>query len=409
MKVLIVGAGGQGGACASILARFDEIEEIRLGDLKSEIAEKVRSQITVGQDKITSITVNATDSEDVANAAAGMDIVVDMVMPWMVPYVMRGALKAGANYINTAFDTPFWEEFREGKKPEQLTLYNEFKEAGLTALFGCGFAPGWTNVIARKFANMLHTVDTIKMRVGKVSQVPDESPYDWIFRKWNPGWSPKQALIDCASPTFAFEDGKFVKYEPYAGIEICPFPKPMGEQPVTHHSHEENYSMPFTFNDVKNVEFKYNLQPQPAIFYVTGLLNRDTVEVDGVKIKPLDLVASLIQPPADNIFGATDEQLAYADKTALVELVVQVSGTKDGKPVTYTANCPKMNAPGPELKKLFGTALVYVALPLAVGVLTIGQEDLPKGIIFADQLDPDKFIERMMGTGYPYKWTETAS
>ena len=30
MKVMIVGAGGQGGACASILARQDAIEEIRL-------------------------------------------------------------------------------------------------------------------------------------------------------------------------------------------------------------------------------------------------------------------------------------------------------------------------------------------------------------------------------------------
>ena len=42
MKVLIVGAGGQGGSCASILARQDMIDEIRLVDLKEETAKKLQ-------------------------------------------------------------------------------------------------------------------------------------------------------------------------------------------------------------------------------------------------------------------------------------------------------------------------------------------------------------------------------
>ena len=41
MKVLIVGAGGQGGSCASILARQDNIEEIRIVDLKEETAKAI--------------------------------------------------------------------------------------------------------------------------------------------------------------------------------------------------------------------------------------------------------------------------------------------------------------------------------------------------------------------------------
>jgi saccharopine dehydrogenase-like NADP-dependent oxidoreductase len=277
----------------------------------------------------------------------------------------------------------------------------------LTALFGCGFAPGWSNVFARKFANELDTVDSIKMRVGKLTRIPGEAAYGWYFRKWNPGWSPKQALIDCASSTFVFEGGKFVEYAPYEGIELCPFPKPMGEQPVTHHSHEENYSMPFTFKGVRDVEFKYNLQGQPAIFYTTGLLSQEELEVNGVKVKPLDVVAALIAPPAENIFGATEDQLEYADETSFVELIVIVEGMKDGKRLRFSVNCPKMNAPGPALKRLYGTALVYVALPLSIGVLTLGDTPLEKGIIFADQLDPDRFIERMMATGYPYQWTES--
>ena len=140
MKVLIVGAGGQGGSCASILARQDCVDEIRLVDLKEETAKEVADHI--GGGKIRTGTVNAIDPDDVARAAEGVDVVVDMVMPWMVPYVMKGALKAKANYINTAFDAPFWDKFVEGVAVEDMPLCKEFKEAGLTALFGCGFAPG---------------------------------------------------------------------------------------------------------------------------------------------------------------------------------------------------------------------------------------------------------------------------
>ena len=83
MKVLIVGAGGQGGSCASILARQDSVDEIRLVDLKEETAKAVADHI--GGGKIRTGTVNALDPDDVARAAEGVDVVVDMVMPWMVP------------------------------------------------------------------------------------------------------------------------------------------------------------------------------------------------------------------------------------------------------------------------------------------------------------------------------------
>ncbi len=405
MKVLIVGAGGQGGSCASILARQDNIDEIRIVDLKEETAKAIADHI--GSDKVKTGTVNATDPDDVAKAAEGVDVVVDMVMPWMVPYVMEGALKAKANYINTAFDAPFWDKFVEGVAIEDMPLCREFKEAGLTALFGCGFAPGWTNVIARRLANRLDRVDSIKMRIGKATHLPDEHEYDWVLRPWNPGWSPKQALVDCAAPTYALEDGKYVQYPPFGGLEMWDFPEPVGHLPVTHHSHEEIYSMPATFKGVKDVDFKYYMMYQPAIFYAMGLCSQDKIRVGDVEVAPIDVVTAMVPPPQNNIFGATDEQLEYADKTAFIELVVEVAGEKDGRKVAWTANCPKMNAPGPELKKLYGTALVYVSLPLATGTMLIDEIDMPKGIIFADELDPEVFIDRMMGTGYPYKWKET--
>lgn len=407
MKVLIIGAGGQGGACASILARQNSVEEIRLFDLDAKTAAEVAAQID--SPKIVTGEVDATKPEDVASAAKGADIVVDMVLPWMVPYVMRGALQAKSNYINTAFDIPFWDEFLKGKAPEELTLSKEFKEAGLTALFGCGFAPGWTNVLARRFADRLDSVSDIRMKVGKKTVIPGEKPFEWVLRPWNPGWSPKQALTDYATPGYALENGKFVEYPPFGGLEMYDFPEPVGRLPVTHHSHEETYSMPATFKGVKNVEFKYCMMMQPAVFYASGLCSSEEKEIGGTKIKPIDVISSMLPKPGGNLFAESDEELIWADQSVFTELVVEVSGRKNGKPATWTANCPKMNAPGPQLKKLYGTALVYVALPLATGILLMNENPLKKGVIFADELDPEQFIERMMSTGYPYRWKETFS
>ncbi|MBR0598903.1 saccharopine dehydrogenase family protein [Sinanaerobacter chloroacetimidivorans] len=398
IKVLIMGAGGQGGPCASILSRFENIEQIRLVDIDEKTAEKAASHI--GSTKITTGKVNATDSEDVARAAQGVDIVVDVVMPWMATYVMRGALKAGANYINTAFDTPFWDELLTGK---ELTMDQEFKEAGLTALLGCGMAPGFTNVIAKYYGNKLDRVEEIHMRVGKKKLAKEK--YEDLITPWNPGWSPKQALLDCSNPTYALEKGEFVLYSPFSGIEECEFPEPVGILPVTHHSHEEIYSMPRTFPDLVECNFKYFIMPPSAMLYALGLTSQEEVEVNGVKVRPLDLVVSRIPNPGNAFFHENAEALAEADKTAFFEMIIEVAGKKDGERVKYKINCPKMNAPGPELLKLYGTASVNVALPLSIGAVQILEKPQP-GVIFADQLDPGRFLELMMGTGYPYKWKE---
>lgn len=175
---------------------------------------------------------------------------------------------------------------------------------------------------------------------------------------------------------------------------------------VTHHSHEEIYSMPATFKGVKNLDFKYYMMYQPAIFYASGLCSQEKIKVGDIEVAPIDVVAAMVPLPQNNIFGVTDKQLEEADRKAFIELIVEVSGEKDGKKLKYKANCPKMNAPGPELKKLFGTALVYVALPLAIGTLILGDTELKKGIIFADELDPEDFLKRMLDTGYPYEWKE---
>jgi len=397
MKVLIVGAGGQGGPCASILARDPDVDEIRLVDIDPAIAERVANKI--GSDRIKTGAVNATVVEEVANAARGVDLVMDFVMPWMATYVMRGALQAGANYVNSAFDVPFWDELTAGRP---LSLDKELKEAGLTALLGCGMAPGFVNVIARLYCDKLDEVESIKIRLGK--KKTGGGQYDDYIVPWNPGWAPVQALKDCNDSAICYQEGSHVRVPPYSGIEEWEFPDPVGKLIVTHHSHEEPYSMPSSIGKgIKYCDFKYYLHPQPAAMVALGLASDQEVEVKGVKIKPIDLVAAVLPKPGNAFLEEDPGKYAYTDAHNYVAMDIEVKGKKEGKEKTYLARLPNMNVPGQKNYDLFGTSLVNVALPAVTGAKLIAEGGY-QGIVFAEQLDPVRYLELIMGTGYPYRW-----
>ncbi len=397
MKVLIVGAGGQGGPCASILARDPKTVEIRLADVDKAIAEKVAAKI--GSPKIKTFKVDATKTDEVAQLAKGVDVVIDLVMPWMASYVMRGALSAGANYVNTAFDTPFWDEFADGKP---LTMQEEFRSAGLTALLGCGMAPGFINVIARQYCDKLDSIEHVKIRLGK--KKTGGGPYDDIIKPWNPGWAPIQALKDCADSPICFEDGGYKRVGPYDGIEEWQFPEPVGKLLVSHHSHEEPYSFPTNVGKgIKYCDFKYYVACHPAALVSLGLASDKEVDVKGMKVRPIDLVAAVLPKAGNAFFDEDPSKFGYNDAHNFVSMVVEIKGAKNGAEKTYTIHCPNMNAPGQAIFDLFGTSLVNVALPAVTGARLIA-EGAQKGVIFAEQLDPEKFLAAIKETGYPYKW-----
>ena len=111
MKILVVEHGTQEDRCIGELAKDPDIELIKIGypRLNGKIA-------TFNHEKVQFSQLNATDSDAVAEAAAGMDFVVDMADPWMSSYIRKGALQARSSYVNPKSDTGFWRKFMEGKR-----------------------------------------------------------------------------------------------------------------------------------------------------------------------------------------------------------------------------------------------------------------------------------------------------
>ena len=75
---MIVGAGAQGGPCASILAGEEGVSEIRLGDIDLGMARNVADKIN--STKIQPIRLDASLKDNVIQAAEGVDIIINFTL-----------------------------------------------------------------------------------------------------------------------------------------------------------------------------------------------------------------------------------------------------------------------------------------------------------------------------------------
>ena len=118
-KVLVVGAGAQGGPCASILARDKDVSQIVLGDIDLDLANKVKEKTK--SDKVTAMKLDAGKAEDIEIAAEGVDVIINLVVTWFCSNIMRAALESGAHYVDASFGEPILTLIME-KQPLEVEM-----------------------------------------------------------------------------------------------------------------------------------------------------------------------------------------------------------------------------------------------------------------------------------------------
>ena len=413
-KVLIVGAGAQGGPCASILARDKDISEIRLGDIDVELANKVKDKIK--NDKLTVLKLDAAKIEEVEKAAIGVDVIINLTLTTFNSNIMKAALINGAHYVDTSFGEPTLLDIRARdnilcqiieKRPIELS--DEFEKAGLTALVGCGGSPGVVNVLARYVCDKLDRVDEIRIKIGEKRLGNSEE----VVSGWEPTWSPFRALWGYAVEPTVFEDGEYRKYPIFSKCENYTFPDPAGVVPIVYHQHQEQISLPhFIGKGIRYCDFKYPVDTLAGAFIKMGFTNSEAIEVKGVKVAPLDVLMKLVRHPVDSFF--TEDENTTKLPLNLAEIcVLEIKGAKSGEEITYQISWPFTlfsNAQEKsEVYKKFGATLIGVALPAAIGAKMCIEGDAKRGVICAECLDPVKFLGMMSDMGCPVKFNELIS
>src|SRR6266542_829047 len=104
MKILVVGSGGVGAAFAPIAARRDFYDRIVFADYDETRARSVVDRYDGGTGRFAAARVDASDASRVAELcrAEGVTHVLNAVDPRFVMPIFRGALDAGATYLDMA-------------------------------------------------------------------------------------------------------------------------------------------------------------------------------------------------------------------------------------------------------------------------------------------------------------------
>jgi len=403
-KILIVGAGGQGAPCASILARDKDTSEIVLGDIDLDLVNKVKNKI--GSDKVTAVKLDAGKVEDIERAARGVNAVINLTLCQFNSNIMDAAVKSGAHYVDAAFGEPIWQQLAE-KRP--LEFDNEFKRAGLTALVGCGGSPGITNVLTRYICDKLDRVDAICIRDG--TKCLEETKE--VVSTWEPDWSPEIALADYAAEPIVFEEGKHKIYPPFSGCEEYNFPAPVGSLLISYHIHEEVVMLSrFIGKGIKHVEFKFAVDPVAGALVKMGFANLEPINVKGVRIVPLDVLMQLIRHPVEDFFNE-DENVAKFPSRFVEPMVIEIRGAKSGEDVEYKISWLYSIFTNSEEKlefyRKFGTTAIAVALPAIVGAKMCMEGEADRGVIAPECLGAVKFLKMMAELGAPVNFYEACS
>src|SRR4051795_3300327 len=311
MRILLVGAGGVGGAITRIAARRSFFEALVVADYDPVRADKAVA--AVADPRFTAARVDASDEAAVGALLADhrCDVLLNATDPRFVMPLFRAALAAGATYLDMAMSLshPHPERPHEatGVKlgDEQFALAGEWEARDQLALVGIGVEPGLSDVFARYAADHLFSsIEELGVRDGADLSVRGHD--------FAPSFSIWTTIEECLNPPVVWEAGRgWFTTEPFSEPEVFDFPEGIGPVACVNVEHEEVLLMP-RWVDARRVTFKHGLGEEfidvLKTLHKLGLDTTEPVSVRGESVSPRDVVAACLPDPAslgDRMSGRT--------------------------------------------------------------------------------------------------------
>lgn len=312
MKMLVLGAGLQGSACAFDLLLHTDAA-VTLADVNPDHVAAFAKQ--AGGDRLTLATLDARDPKAVRSLMEGHTAAMS-ALPYYFNYDMaRLAVEAGLHFADLGGNTEIVRQ--------QQGLEAQASEKGISIMPDCGLAPGMVNILAAEGIRRLDEVDAVRLYVGGLPQHP-EPPLNY-----NIVYSLEGVLDYYTTPSWIMRDAHPTTVEALSEIEMVPFAVHGGELEAFHTAGGIS-TMPWEFEgEIPVMEYKTLRYPGHAEIMKAirglGLLDLDPVRVKDASIVPRDVFISLADP-----------KLRKPGVHDLVALRVAVSGRRGGKAVTVT-------------------------------------------------------------------------
>jgi saccharopine dehydrogenase-like NADP-dependent oxidoreductase len=303
MKAIVLGCGLVGGLIAKDLAK-DKDFQVTVADIN----EKKLDELTKETD-IRGIKTDLSSSEAIRKIVVDQDIVIGAVPGFLGFNMLRSVIEAGKNIVDISF-----------MAEDTLSLDELAKKNGVTAVVDMGVAPGMSHMIVGYVDSLLDETESAAILVGGLPVIR-EWPYEYKI-----AWSPKDVIEEYIRPARLIEGGKIIEKAALSDIELVDLPK-IGT--LEAFNTDGLRSLLYTLNipDMKEKTLRYpGYAEKMRMLRETGFFSDIPIEVEGVKVKPIDFTSKLLFSKWDLKEG--EEELT------VMRVIIQ--GEKEGKKLCYT-------------------------------------------------------------------------
>jgi saccharopine dehydrogenase (NAD+, L-lysine-forming) len=316
MKIVLLGGGGMGKVALEDLVD-NGVKKIVVADYDRARVESLVKSYQSQEVQISAAFVNANDHASLIGVMQDASVVGSTIGPFSEygVKVLKAAIEARVNFVDICDDTE--------PTIEELNLYNEAKQADITAIIGMGNNPGVGNLCAKYGARKLDEVEEIV--------------FIWVHPAISRtgGATVLHAMAAFSDDVPCYRQGQWVDVPAGSDKEVIDFPEPVGRVEVFHSGHPEPTTIP-RYISVKDVSCKGGIVPvwvgqEFTRLLSYGLGDAEPMEVKGTSVVPREFTASLLE----SLLHKWHDDMIHDGQLTKVSRVI-VKGKKEGRTTSYT-------------------------------------------------------------------------
>ncbi|MEE2931356.1 MAG: saccharopine dehydrogenase C-terminal domain-containing protein [Bacteroidota bacterium] len=299
-KIVVLGAGLVGGVMAKDLAKDYNVTAV---DISKDNLDKLNS--------IQTVCADISDTKTLKNIIENFDLVIGAVPGFMGYKMMKDVIEAKKNIVDISFypEDPF--------ELDQLA-----KKNNVIAVMDCGVAPGMGNIILGHHNQNMKVTD-YECLVGGLPE-RREWPYEYqaVF-------SPIDVIEEYIRPARYIQNKELIIKEALSDTELVEF-----EEVGTLESWNSDglrsliHTMPHIPNMIEKTLRYPGCVEYLKVLRESGFFSYDEIDVNGHKVRPVDVTAKLLFPKWE---------MKKGDKDFTVMRII-IKGEEKNKKVNYEYN-----------------------------------------------------------------------
>jgi lysine 6-dehydrogenase len=307
MRMLVLGAGQQGTACAFDLLTHTDYDVV-LADLNVDSIPSFL-QPHLGK-RLTAVRVDANDRAAVRELMKGVTATMSAFPYYFNLGMAVAAVDSGSHFCDLGGNTEIVLQQKE--------LHDRAVERGVSVVPDCGLAPGMVNILAEHGIQQLDRATSVRIKVGGLPQNPQPPlNYQVVYSL--------EGVVDYYTTlSWILRDGAPMQVEALSEVEELDFPG-VGTLEAFHTAGGLSTMAQRYEGKLDSMEYKTLRYPGHAdamrLVRELGLLDLEPVNVKGTKVVPRDAFIAVVGPQL---------RKDPASSPDLVALRVEVRGERGG-------------------------------------------------------------------------------